>query len=102
MDIQINANYKITSDERNIIVNRRFMVDPTKSPNWAKRQAEGADPTPKEKWREVTYHGRIEQALNSIIDQQIRDSEAEQLSELVAQIKGFQREISEVMGRRMV
>jgi hypothetical protein len=99
MNIKVNADYRITSDERNVIVNHRHMSDPTKAPNWAKRQAEGADPTPKETWREVSYHHRLEQALEWIVDQQIRDSDAETLEELVGQIAGFQREIKAAIGR---
>jgi hypothetical protein len=99
MNIKVNADYRITSDERNVIVNRRHMSDPTKAPNWAKRQAEGADPTPTEKWKEVSYHHRIEQALEWIVDQQIRDSEADTLEELVGQIAGFQRDIKALLRR---
>lgn len=97
MNVQVNANYKLTSDERNIIVNRRHMTDPTKAPNWAKREAEGADPTPKETWREVAYYPRIESALNWIVDQQVRDSDADNTAQLLDEITRFQREIKAVL-----
>jgi hypothetical protein len=99
MNIKVNADYRITSDERNVIVNRRHMSDPTKSPRWAELAAKGASPKPTEKWKEVSYHHRIEQALEWIVDQQIRDSDAESLEELVGQIAGFQREIKAAIGR---
>lgn len=99
MNIQVNADYRITSDERNVIVNRRHMSDPTKSPRWAELAAKGASPEPTEKWKEVSYHHRLEQALEWIVDQQIRDSAAESLEELVEQITGFQRDIKALLRR---
>lgn len=93
LNITVNSQYKITSDERNVIVNRKYIVDPTKAPNWVKRQAEGADPTPREEWREVSYHPTLDKALSYIVDQEILDSDATTLSELIDEIKGFQREI---------
>jgi hypothetical protein len=97
LNIAVNADYKITSDALNIIVNRKYIVDPTKAPNWAKRQAEGADPTPRETWREVAYCNSIEFAVKWIMNQQIRESDAENLTELVDEIKRFEREISAIL-----
>lgn len=97
LNIQVNADYKITSDERNIIVNRRFIVDPTKAPNWAKREADGADPTPKEKWKEVAYCSTVDRALQKIAEQQVRDSDATDLRQVIEEMKRFNREISELI-----
>lgn len=93
LNITVNSQYKITSDERNVIVNRKIIVDPTKAPNWAKRQAEGADPTPREEWREVSYHSTLDKALAAIIDQEVLDSDATTLAEIISEIREFQREI---------
>ncbi|MEC1648234.1 hypothetical protein [Bacillus halotolerans] len=62
INIPVSPDYKLTSDERNIIVKERYFSDPTKAPNWAKRLAENpdADPTPQEKWREVAFHSTVE------------------------------------------
>jgi hypothetical protein len=97
LNIAVNADYKITSDALNIIVNRKYIVDPTKAPNWSKRQAEGADPTPREQWREVAYCTGIDHAIKWIMNQQIRESDAENLMELLDEIKRFGREIKAIL-----
>ncbi|MGI6759793.1 MAG: hypothetical protein ACOX5H_00270 [Bacillus licheniformis] len=43
INITLSPDYKLTSDERNIIVNERYFTDPTKAPNWPKRLAENPD-----------------------------------------------------------
>lgn len=99
LNITVNSQYKLTSDPLQVIVNRKHIVDPTKSPNWAKREAEGADPTPREEWREVAYCRTVEQALNWIAEQVQRDSNATSIAELLGEIKAIQREISAVLAQ---
>lgn len=99
MNIEINADYRIISDALNVIVNRKHIVDPTKAPNWPKRQAEGADPTPKVAWREVAYCATVDKALQYIADQQIRDSQAETVAELLHEIRRIHGEIKAVTTR---
>jgi hypothetical protein len=94
LNITVNADYRITSDPLNVIVNRKYIVDPTKAPNWAKREAEGADPTPREVWKEVAYFAGVDLALKWIMNQRIRESDATNLAELLDEIKRFEREIS--------
>jgi hypothetical protein len=48
LNIAVNADYKITSDALNIIVNRKYIVDPTKAPTGRNVKRKGADPTPRE------------------------------------------------------
>ncbi|MGO4897545.1 hypothetical protein ACG2QI_00445 [Bacillus sp. GM2] len=43
IEIPISPDYKLTSDERNIIVNERYFTDPTKALNWTKRFADNPD-----------------------------------------------------------
>ena len=93
LNIAVNADYRISSDDRNVIVLRKHIVDPTKAPGWSKREAEGADPTPRAEWREQSYHATVAQALQAIGEQQVRDSNAETLAELVGEIKQFNAEI---------
>ncbi|AZU61013.1 hypothetical protein [Neobacillus mesonae] len=97
LNIEVNADYRITSDSLNVIVNRKYIVDPTKSPNWKKREAEGADPTPREEWREVAYVTGIDRAIKWIMNQRIRESEAANLTQLLDEIKRFEREIKAIL-----
>ena len=96
-----DGNFKITSDADNVIVYRKINVDPTKAPNWEKRKKEGASPDKYEKWVNPTYHGTIEKALMRIAEQRIRDSDATTLAELLHEIKGIRREISDVLSVRV-
>lgn len=93
LNITVNSTYKITSDSMNVIVNRKHLVDPTKSPRWTPDMSAEL----REEWREVAYCRTLEQALNWLVEQQTRDSNAESLAELLNEIKGFQREISAVL-----
>jgi hypothetical protein len=99
LNITVNSQYKLTSDSLNVIVNRKHIVDPTKAPGWPQREAEGADPSPRETWKEVAYSPTVEKALNYIVDQSIRDSNAQTISELVSEVARIRREIEAVLTR---
>lgn len=99
LNIEINSEFKLTSDSYQVIVNRKHIVDPTKSPNWAKREAEGADPTPRIEWREVAYCRTVEKALTWIAEQTQRESNAETVAELLNEIQAIRREIKAVLTR---
>jgi hypothetical protein len=96
LNITVNSQYKLTSDSLNVIVNRKHLVDPTKSPNWSKLEAKGASPAIREEWREVAYHRTVEKALNWIAEQTQRDSDAESIGALLAEIKQMQADIKGV------
>ena len=97
MLIEVNEDYRIKSDDRNVIVERKHITDPTKAPNWKQLAAKGADPSPKEKWREVSYHTTVVQALESIKEQRVRDSNATSLEELLVEIRKINGEIQALM-----
>jgi len=97
MNIQVNENYLLKSDSMNVIIQRRHVTDPTKAPNWEKRKTEGASDKPREVWRDYKYCTRVEDALKVIFEQQVRDSQAETFTELLAEIKEFRREIKAVL-----
>lgn len=97
LNIRINDDYKLTSDAMNVIVNKRVLVDPTKSPNWKKRKAEGASPELREDWREVSFHSTIEQALDTVVNKSVLDSEATTISELRNDIRKIRRDIERVL-----
>ncbi|WGD77712.1 hypothetical protein P5643_13935 [Bacillus subtilis] len=96
ISIPVSSDYKLTSDERNIIVKERYFSDPTKAPNWAKRLAENpdADPTPQEKWREVAFHSTVERALMDVMNRRLRSSDAQSPAELARLIREFRGELA--------
>ena len=97
LNIVINKEYRITSDGLNIILQRRHTVDPTKSPNWPRMKAKGADPTPRGEWKDEGYYNTVEAALNGIVDRRIKESNAQSLDELISEIRQIRREINEVL-----
>ncbi len=99
INIPVSPDYKLTSDERNIIVKERYFSDPTKAPNWAKRLAENpdADPTPQEKWREVAFHSTVERALMDVMNRRLRASDAQSLAELARLIREFRGELAALL-----
>ena len=97
LNIVINKEYRITSDGLNVILQRRHTVDPTKSPNWSRMKAKGADPTPRGEWKDEGYYNTVEAALNGIVDRRIKESNAQSIGELLSEIRQIRREINEVL-----
>ncbi|MGY8620280.1 hypothetical protein ACN6A9_01695 [Bacillus safensis] len=96
INIPISPDYKLTSDVHNIIVNERYFTDPTKAPGWARRLAENpdADPTPVERWREVSYHATVDRAVLDVMSRKIKTSDAETLAEIAQMVQEFRTELA--------
>lgn len=92
-DVMITDNYRLKSDTHNIVVEERRIVDPTKSPNWAKKKEEGADPSPQERWIEISYHQDISTAIKSIFRREVRKSPAESVAQLIEEIRSLEKKI---------
>jgi hypothetical protein len=98
MNIVIAGKYRLTSDALNVMVHELRTIDPTKSPNWPKRQAEGADPTPRQEWSEpISFHSTVDRAITAIIDREIRLSDASTLDELIAEIHAIKTKVKEAL-----
>ncbi|MEK0286501.1 hypothetical protein [Caldifermentibacillus hisashii] len=97
LKIEVTPDYRITSDTLNIIVQKRYTVDPTKSPNWPRMQAEGASPKLRTEWRDEGYYETLEGAVNGIIDRHLKESDAESLTELLMEIRKIRDKIREVL-----
>lgn len=89
LDIAVNDDYKLISDGMQIIVQRKHIIDPTKSPNFK----EGDDTTKREEWKTWKYCGKVEQALELILRQRIFESDASTLKELQDEIVSFKQKI---------
>lgn len=93
LNIQVNSDFRITSDNYNVIVNRKHVVDPTKSPGWKRMELAGADPSTRVSWKEVAYFPRLGSALSWIVDQSIRESDSTDIEELRDDINTVKEEI---------
>ncbi|MEC1507033.1 hypothetical protein P9D42_15415 [Bacillus haynesii] len=99
VEIPISPDYKLTSDERNIIVNERYFTDPTKAPNWPKRIAENPDldPSPIARWREVAYFSSVDRAIMFVMDRRIKLSDARALEDLARIIRELRGELAALL-----
>ncbi|MGG7220953.1 hypothetical protein ACQXR1_11605 [Bacillus sp. ATD] len=101
INIPVSPDYKLTSDERNIIVKERYFSDPTKAPTFAKRIAKGEClyPVPKhvENWREVAFHSTVERALMDVMNRRLRASDEQSLAELARLIREFRGELAALL-----
>ncbi|WP_298833872.1 hypothetical protein [uncultured Planococcus sp.] len=97
MNIEINADYRLTSDPLNIFVMYRKVSDPTKRPGF---DASKHDTTPKETWVTLANCRDVAHALNWYVDHRVKTSEATTLVELRDVIVEFQNEIASLYRTR--
>lgn len=95
LNIEISDKYRITSDEMQIIVQRKHTVDPTKAPNFDATKHSSAL---REEWRNWKYCGKVSQAIEVIVNQNVLESDATTLEQLRSEIASFKREIRRAMG----
>lgn len=95
LNIEISDNYRITSDNTQIIVQRKHLVDPTLSPAY---DADKHSSETREEWRNWKYCGKVTQAIEIIARQNVLDSDATSLEQLRNEIALFRREIKRAMG----
>ena len=95
LKIDLLEDFRIVSDSHNVIIQRRHIVDPTKSPVFK----EGVtDPTLRVEYRDWKYAQSLTQVADILLQQRIRESDAVSLRELTAEIVSFKREISALIG----
>ena len=99
LNIPVTGDMKIISDTHNVIVQRKHIVDPTKSPNWERLQAKGASAELRIEWRDVSYHPSVDQAVKSILRKRIIGSDATSLTEVIDEIKRFETELAAILKR---
>lgn len=95
LSIEVSGKYRITSDEMQIVIQRKHTVDPTKSPNF---NSETMSAELRTEWRNWKYCGKVEVALDIIRCQNVLESDATSLKELRNEIVEFKREIRRLMG----
>mgnify|MGYP003465025400 CR=1 FL=1 len=95
LNIEVSGKYRITSDEMQIVIQRKHTVDPTKSPNF---NAETMSADLRTEWRNWKYCGKVARAIELIARQNVFESDATSLKELCDEIVEFKREIRRLMG----
>lgn len=84
MNIRIDKDYKLTSDERNVILTKISIGQSGKSKG-------------KEVESNVGYYGNIEHALNDYLRIKINTSQATSINELKAEIREVKQTIKNMM-----
>lgn len=84
MNIRIDNDYKLTSDDRNVILTKVSIGQSGKSKG-------------KEVETNIGYYGSIEHALNDYLRVKVNTSEAMSISELKAEIREVKKTIERVM-----
>jgi hypothetical protein len=84
MNIRIDNDYKLTSDERNVILTKISIGQSGKSKG-------------KEVESNVGYYGNIEHALNDYLRIKINTSQATSINELKAEIREVKQTIKNMM-----
>lgn len=84
MNIRIDKDYKLTSDERNVILTKISIGQSGKSKG-------------KEVESNVGYYGTIEHALNDYLRIKINTSQATSINELKAEIREVKQTIKNMM-----
>ena len=95
LNLEISGKYRITSDEMQIIVQRKHTVNPTLSPAF---DATKHSSEIREEWRNWKYCGKVSQAIELIARQNVLESDATTLEQLRIEIASFKREIRRSMG----
>ena len=84
MDIRIDNDYKLTSDERNVILTKVQISQSGKSKG-------------QEVYTNIGYYGNIEHALNDYLRVKINTSQATSINELKAEIREVKKTIQKMM-----
>lgn len=94
LDIEVNGDYKLTSDGMQIVIMKKHKIDPKKSPIFdeSKHSTEI-----REEWKSWKYCGKVEQALEVILRQRIFESDAATLKELRDEIVSFKQKIGRLL-----
>ena len=79
MEIQINKNYKLTSDELNVILCKKV--------NHKKENAKSAC------WKNIGYYQKMEHALDRLVDGKICESDATSFDALKLEIAKLRFEV---------
>lgn len=94
LNIEISDKYRITSDNTQVIVQRKHIVDPTLSPNFKP----GMDATKRTEWRDWKWCSDVTHEIDVIRRQNVFESDATSLEQLCNEITAIKREIRRLIG----
>lgn len=94
--IAINADYRLTFDDANVMIERKVTVDPTKAPAFDPSKHDAAIRT---EWRNIgKYYATIPAALSGLLEHSIRNGSATTIREVLVEIDEFRRHINGLLG----
>ena len=94
LDVKVNDDYKLVSDGMQIVIYRKNLIDPAKSPKFDPKKHSSEK---REEFKPYKYASSIEHALDIILKQNILESDAKNLKELSQEIKAFKKYVKELI-----
>lgn len=88
MNVQINEDYRLISDKHNVILQEKY----------EKVDNETKEKTGKFNFKDVGYYPTVEMALKGFLKKATLNSKANNLKELLEEIKSIRKLISELAG----
>jgi len=97
LNAAITQNYRLTTDGSQFVLQRRHLVDPTKSPAY-KPPAEGSAPPPiREEWREAGYYSLNSDGLRAAVQAAIlRDTDVSQAETIAETLRLYAEETARI------
>lgn len=90
MELVIDENLRIKSDTHGYAIQERRLTTPTKP------DETGKVPPPSYVWKDVSYYGKLDQAIRGLLDYRLLRSTATTLAELAEEIAKHKREIADL------
>lgn len=82
MEIRLTDDYRLATDQFNYILQKRSVVKDENSKNYGN-----------EAWSSIGWYGRLEHMANKLIELEIKQSDADQLHELITVVLDVERKI---------
>jgi hypothetical protein len=86
MELYIGENFRLTSDPMNVMLQEQKWSKPTP-----------AKPISVERWETVGYYANIGQACMALLNKSIKESESNQIHDLLGEITAIQNRITKAV-----
>lgn len=98
LSVSITQNYRLTTDNTQFILQRRHLVDPTKSPAY-KAEEHNSPPEPYETWKDAGFYPLNSSGITSAAQVAIlRDTDVSQAETLADALRMYAAETAKLAG----
>jgi len=86
MEIRLTNDYKLVTDSLNYILQKRNVVKNKDSENYGN-----------ETWSSIGWYGKLEHLVNKLIELEIKQSDVDQLHELITVVLDVEKRIVDIL-----